>query len=218
VARIHKTLKWIAITFVILITIGALRLIWLYQEARIKPRFGCPLLVWVMPPDHSEIQSTDYIDLREGSAGPYMWEPIHIRIYANGLVERDTVETVRGDTFGCPLHPADRTLRISPEAAEGLLTRARDGGFCRLCAGYQYPSFIYDAGSEELTLSLHGKSKAVWNHEGEPPPLFGELIGSIYAISPMDNLADPAKFTAQRSAECEAFLEQNERSYRAQKH
>jgi hypothetical protein len=182
------------------------------------PREGCPLIAWMIPINHSEILPGDYIQLRVLSAGPFSKEPYYVRIYSDGRVERDTIWTVRGETFGCPLHPADRTFRISSAVAQRLLIRARDGGFCRLCSKYQYPGMIFDAGSTELTLSLHGKSKNVWNHAGSPPLLFDELTEGIWAISPMDNLADPMKFTPQRSAECEAFLEEQESHNGKQKH
>ena len=217
VGSLRKTLKWSAVAVAVLIAAGAARFLWLYETTPIKPRSGCPLIARFLPIDRSEILPTDYIDLREESAGPYSWEPIHIRVYGSGVVERDTVETVRGETFGCPLHAADRTLQVSPAAAKELLIRARDEGFCRLCAKYQFPGQIQDAGSEELELSLHGKSKSVWDHVGNPPPLFGELIEAIWAISPMERFADPSRFTPDREAECRHFEDEQVR-LRQQQH
>jgi hypothetical protein len=109
-------------------------------------------------------------------------------------------------------------MRASPEVAKKLLEQARDGGFCRLCAQYRYPGFVFDAGSTGLTLSLHGKSKSVADDAGKPPPLFRELADSIEAISPMDNLADPRKFTPARSVECEDFLERQDEKQQEQDH
>jgi hypothetical protein len=207
VGWLRKTLKWGSICLGGLVATLAILLLWGYENHRIKPRSGCPLLAWLMPIDHSELLPGDYIEVREFSAGPYSWEPLYVRIYADGRVERDTVVTIRGEMIGCPLHAADRTARIRQEDAQKLLIRARDGGFCRLCDSYRYPAHVYDAGSSEVTLSLHGKSKSVWNSLGKPPQLFGELIDSTLSLSPMDELADPMKFSDQRSAECEEFLE-----------
>jgi hypothetical protein len=122
------------------------------------------------------------------------------------LVERETVETIGGDTFGCPLDNADKTLHISPAAAQILLANARDGGFCRLCALYQTAG-VRDGGVEEVTLNLGGKSTTVRNHNGNPPPLLDELSGRIWELSGIADVADPRKFTAEREAECRKIEE-----------
>ena len=183
------------------------------ERTRIKPKSNCPILAWVLPIKHTEIRPDDYIEMNSSGGGvgnPF--EPIHVRIYGSGLVERDTVETVRGDTFGCPLRESDKTIRIAPASAKDLLTRARDGGFCRLCAVYQYPGFVFDAGNEELKLSLHGKTKSVWDHDGEPPPIFGELSDSIWKLSDIERVADTRRFAPDREAECKRI--KDERIYR----
>jgi hypothetical protein len=179
-----------------------------------RPREDCPILAWLHPISKTPIASDDYIEVDAGG-GWTSWEPIHIRIYGDGRVERDTVETTRGNTFGCPLHPDQRSLHIPAEVARKLLLRARDGGFCRLCAIYQYPAMIFDAGSETLTLSLGGKRKSVWNHEGNPPPLFGELDDTIGKLVPMRDLADTGKFSPARAAECDAFMQQQEELWKS---
>jgi hypothetical protein len=164
------------------------------------PRSGCPILAWMKPIDRSEILPTDYIELNSTAIGLGLFEPVHVRIYSDGLVERETVMTFHGDTFGCPLHDSDKTLHISSSASHLLLAEARDGGFCRLCALYQ--RVVLDGGVEEMTLNLHGKLTTVWNRNGNPPPLLDELSGKIWDLSGIQSVADPRKFTPERAAEC----------------
>jgi len=157
--------------------------------------------VWITPVDRAEVVPDDYIELN--SAGGYSsLEPVDVRIYGSGLVERETLGTIGADTFGCPLRDSDKTLYISPASAKALLERARDGGFCRLCAAYEYPGFVSDAGTEGVTLSLHGKVKSVWNHAGHPPPIFAELADKIWTLSRIESVADTTKFSPDRKAEC----------------
>lgn len=201
--------KWSGITFVALLGSVVLLFFFAWRAHQIQARVGCPVLAWLIPIDHTPIGSNDYIEITAGGGLTY-WEPIHIRIYGDGRVERDTVETIRGFTTGCPLHPDQRTTRVSPQDAKKLLELARDGGFCRLCSVYQYPGIIYDAGSSTMTVSLGGKEKSVRNHAGKPPPILNELYDSIDKLTPMDDLADTHKFSPEREAECSAFLEQQE--------
>ena len=168
---------------------------------RILPGSECPILEWMKPIDHSGILPTDYIELNGTAIGPRMFEPVHARIYGDGLVERETVMTIRGYTFGCPLHDSDKTFHISSSASQLLLAKARDGGFCRLCASYQTEG-VMDGGIEEVTLNLHGRSTTVWNHNGNPPPLLSELAGKIWELSEIENVADFRKFTKAREIEC----------------
>jgi hypothetical protein len=114
-----------------------------------------------------------------------------------------------GETLGCPLHDADKHLRIPSKEAVDLLTRARDGGFCRLCGEYRVLG-VRDAGLERVTLSLNGRVQTVGDRAGTPPSLFNELIESAFRLSPMDDLADTRKFTRERKEECLTFSQQQQ--------
>lgn len=143
----------------------------------------------------------------EGSSpgGPIVvFEPVHVRIYGSGLVERDTVETIRGQTFFCPIRDSDKTLHISPASAKDLLEEARDQGFCRLCAIYQ-DSDVLEGGHQEVRLRLRGKVRTVWNHSGNPPPVFHQLVDRIWTLSEIQSLADIQNFPPDRQAECRKF-------------
>ena len=172
---------------------------------RIRTKSDCPILAWITPTDHSEILDTDYIELNASAIGPRVFEPVHVRIYGSGLVERETEMTVKtphgGDTFGCPLNDSDKTLHISLTAAQALLAKARDLGFCRLCASYQHAG-VMDGSIEEVRLNLHGKLKSVWNHNGEPPSVFSELAEQIWTLSRVESVADIRKFSPEREAAC----------------
>ena len=165
VARIRGIAPRIGLCIVIVVgTLGVV--LWRTSLAkRILPGSECPILEWMKPIDHSGILPTDYIELNGTAIGPRMFEPVHARIYGDGLVERETVMTIRGYTFGCPLHDSDKTFHISSSASQLLLAKARDGGFCRLCASYQTEG-VMDGGIEEVTLNLHGRSAAAVERTG----------------------------------------------------
>lgn len=146
--------------------------------------------------------ASDYIEL--DSVGPKLM-PVHIRMYADGGIERDTVSDEFRFASGCPLKASDKKMKIAPADARGVISRARDGGFNGLSDVYRAPSVVLDAGTSVLKLSIHGQVKRVQDSAGNPPPLFGELIDSIRRLSPMDELVDPWKFSAERKAECEEF-------------
>jgi hypothetical protein len=196
-------MRWTSICIAGLVCASVI-VVWRIEDrTRIKPKSDCPILAWVLPIDHKETSPDDYIEMNSdggGVAGPFV--AIHVRIYGSGLVERETAETIRGDSFGCPLRESDKTIHIPPVAAKELLARARDGGFCRLCGVYQSPGIVFDAGNESLKLSLHGKIKFVWDHAGNPPPIFGELADSIWKLSDIEKVADPRRFSPDRTAEC----------------
>ena len=203
VPRFRKVVRWTSICIAGVVCVSGI-LVWrIGSRARIKAKADCSILAWVLPIDHTETGPDDYIEMNsEGGGVGAPFYAIHIRIYGSGLVERETAESIRGDTIGCPLRESDRTIRIALASAKDLLTRARDGGFCRLCAVYQSPEFVFDAGNEELKLSLHGKTKSVWDHVGNPPPIFGELADSIWKLSDIERVADPRRFSPDREAEC----------------
>jgi hypothetical protein len=187
----------------VLVTVAGLGLWSLAERLQLLPRSGCPILARIMPINRSEIEASDYIEFDAMAIGPHIFEPVHIRVYGNGLIERDTVMRIGSRIFGCPLHDADKTLRIPVATARTLLERARDGGFCRLCASYQHT--VFDGGIEEETLSLDLNRKSVWNHNGEPPALFDDLAERILTVSGIHALADRTKFSPERKAECETI-------------
>lgn len=206
VARVRKIIYRIGLGILIVVGILGAVLWGTPVGKRILPKSGCPILAWMKPIDRSGILTTDYIELNATAIGPRLFEPVHVRIYGDGLVERETVMTIRGDTFGCPLHDSDKTLHISPSDSQLLLARARDGGFCRLCALYQNAG-VMDGGIEEVRLNLNGKFTAVWNHNGNPPPLLDELSRRIWELSGIASVADHRKFTPERVTECRRIEE-----------
>ena len=205
-ARTRAVLGRIGLGTVVIIGILGAVLLWTPIGKRILPKSGCPILAQIKPIDRSGILPTDYIELNATAIGPRLFEPIHVRIYGDGLVERETVMTLRGYTLGCPLHDSDKTLHIFPSVSQLLLAKARDGGFCRLGALYQTAG-VMDGGIEEVTFNLHGKSTTVRNHNGYPPPLFDELSGRIWELSGIKSVADPRESTPERKAECRRIEE-----------
>lgn len=181
--------------------------LWNIAERRhLTPKSGCPILAWVPPLDRSDILPTDYIELTAVAIGPRWSEPVHVRIYGSGLVERETVATTGSYTVGCPLHDSDKTLHVSSDASLALLMKARDAGFCRLCASYQNMG-VMDGGITEVRLSLHGKLKSVRDHNGTPPPVFSEIAGNIWELSRIESVASFEKFSPEREAECRSIEE-----------
>lgn len=165
---------------------------------------GCPVLAFLAPIRSVSIESSDYIeyDILPGFSS---WDPVHVRIYGDGHIERETTWTLRdGSVRGCPLHSGDKQIRIDPQLAKQLISHANQAGFCRLCSVYRSPSnvTVLDASTEVLQLSIGGKIKRVAARAGSPPPLFDELIRSVDQLSPMDALADTDKFTPEREAQC----------------
>jgi hypothetical protein len=216
-----KLAKWTGLCLVAVVI--ALYFVWVYldyrirQESQMIPQEDCPILAWLHPIDRIPIKPDDYIELRSWSAGPYSGEPIHIRIFADGRLERDTVEIVDGNTDGCPMEEGDKIKLISAKVATALIASARDGGFCRLCRSYHQPGFVFDGGGATVTLSLNKKVKTVSYSNIPPPPLVGELEGRIGLISPMSEFANPQKFSPARAAKCEAFMEAQEEKRKARK-
>lgn len=187
----------------VLVSVAGFGLWSLAERLNLFPRSKCPIFARIMPLNRSEIEASDYIEFDGMAIGPHIYEPVHVRIYASGLLERDTVMRIGSRDFGCPLHDADKTLRIPAATARTLLERARDGGFCRLCGSYHHD--VMDGGIDVGTLSLGRSRKSVWNHNGEPPALFDDLADRILAVSGIHELADRSKFSPERKAECEAI-------------
>ena len=134
-----------------------------------------------------------------------MSEPIHVRVFASGDVERDTLVKIGGHTFGCPLRNSDKWIRISPFAARAFVAQTRDAGFCRLCRSYGHTGSVSDGSIEEITLSVRGKAKTVRNRGGHPPPVFSRVSDQIVILSDLNNLANPGEFSLERIAECQRF-------------
>jgi hypothetical protein len=148
------------------------------------------------------LEASDFIELDQVAAKVM---PTHIRIYADGRIERDTTSEEFRFATGCPLKASDKELRVAPADAQRVIARARDGGFYHLSDDYRASSVVYDAGISVLRLWIHGQVKRVQDRAGSPPALFGELLDSIRKLSPMDEFAYPWKFSAERKAECEEF-------------
>lgn len=210
----RKVLKWTAICIAGVVALVAISP-WIFPRNPFMSRSGCPILAWLMPIDHSEFLPGDYLEWRL-SPGLSTWYPFYVRIYGDGRVERDTVETRGGFTYGCPLHPADRTARISPAGAKKLLSEAREGGFCRLCSFYN--TGVMDLGTSTLTLSLHGRVKAVQDHTLDPPQLIPQLTKSVLELTNMNDMADSARFSPVRKAECGEFFEEERHRYEQRGH
>jgi hypothetical protein len=214
-----KIAKWIGIGLTAAV-IG-IYFLWVYVDYRYRlqsrmiPEEDCPFIAWLHPIDHTPIEPEDYIELNAWYSGPYAGNPVSIRIFANGRIDRETVRTIRGIAEGCPLEDADKTLHIPTSSATRLISRARDGGFCRLCGSYHYPGFVFDGGSETITLSVNKKVMAVSNSNGTPPPLFRELTDSIWKLSPMEGLVNPRTFAPKRAAKCKAFMDIEELKWEA---
>lgn len=182
----------------------ALLAIWIrIRLESVHPGFaGDRLYVIKATPAVQPLEASDYIELDQ--VGTKVW-PIHIRIYADVHIERDTVSDEFRYAPGCPLKSNDKEVKVARADAQRVIARARDGGFYRFSEVYRASGVVYDAGTSVLKLSVDGQVKRVQDHAGNPPPLFWELIDSIRKLSPMDELVDPWKFSAERKADCEEF-------------
>lgn len=150
-------------------------------------------------PASQPLSPTDFIELNQ-SATKLL--PVHIRVYADGRIDRDTVTTAFGHTTGCPLE-ANRAIKVAPEEAKRVIETARSQGFYALSSSYAAP--VVDLGTSVLTLSVNGQEKSVSDHAGDPPPLFWELVDSIRKLSPMEEFIYPWRFSAERKAACAEF-------------
>ena len=199
-----KITKWIAITLFASVAI-LVALVYgteKWQEFGVR---GCPILVWLTPIRHTPIQPNDYLQLANGYAGPGGHGGDTIRVYGDGRIDRDTTITFAdGFVMGCPLHEADKHLRIPSAQASAIIAKARDGGFCRLCAIYS--GRAYDAGSHDLTLNIQGKShQVISNYVGYTPPIFREVEAAILQLSPPVSYANRHPESPERKAECKRF-------------
>jgi len=177
----------------------------------LRSKSGCPMLAWLLPLPHKQVVPSDYIEL-EADGGLTPWEPVTVKIYGDGRVERDTTRRGHdGWISGCPLHPADNHIQIPAQAAKDLLQRAQAGGFCRLCDAYTFPGEIMDAGSSEVTLSIGGQVKSTWNHAGTPPQLYNELETTIWHLSSLIVFVDTRQYSPERKAECSRFSDEQQK-------
>ena len=143
---------------------------------------GCPTNAQSIPVDGTPISQTDFLEFKVVAAFSPMG-PYRIRVYGDGRVEREMTQ--------CAVHPGGSTIRVSPDAAQTVLNRARDGGFRQLCSMYRFvprPGLRVDGDETALTLSLHGQAKTVVNSLGRPPSLYNELADAIEKMSPMGEL------------------------------
>jgi hypothetical protein len=209
VEHFPKIAKWTSIALAILLVVVGIGLVRARTTWQRRTEIDCPVLARVLAVPHTPISPDDYIEVLRltGWGG----EPIRIRIYSDGRVERDTTYVaVNGYVAGCPLREADKHLQIPPKVAVDLLSRARDKGFCRLCGIYRSSDVTYDAGYTNISLKLAGKVKSVGDDAGTPPPLFGELFDSVWDLSPMDELSSPRTFSPDRKNDCLAFRDHQE--------
>jgi hypothetical protein len=186
---------------------GLLVIAYVYFQPHINlprpPGWGCPLLAQLKPLDKSPVQPTDFLELVALGSKP----PISstVRIHGDGRVERDTLVTLSGFTFGCPLHEADKHVHIPAAQAIAILSKARDGGFCRLCELNHPTHSAFDGGLEHLTLSFHGNTNTVRNDSGQPPPIFQQLADSFTIVPPFPEYATTHYPTRERMLDCLAF-------------
>jgi hypothetical protein len=170
-----------------------------------RPRLNCPLLALIKPLSKAPVQATDSLEFATFDGMP--GTPYTVRIYGDGRVERDAVATlIPGFTSGCPLHDVDKHLKIPPDQAIALISKARDGGFCRLCEFYQPTHPTSDGNLDQLTLTFHRKTNRVTNISNHPPPLFVELVNSFAALPPLPDYATTHHPTRERELECLHFM------------
>jgi hypothetical protein len=165
----------------------------------------CPVLAWLRPTPHTPIQANDWLQLE--ALGDKQPRELTVRLYGDGRVERDIIITTPFDTsMGCPLHESDKHLQIPAEQARAILSKARDGGFCRLCQIYQSSHDNPSGGYTQLSFSLAGKTKQAMDASGNPPPLYGTLVDSITDLSPaFPTYATATVRSPERIAECRQF-------------
>jgi hypothetical protein len=169
-----------------------------------RPRLNCPLLALIKPLSKAAVQPTDSLELATYTSE---FVPYTVRIYGDGRVERDTLfSSIPSLTSGCPLHDVDKHLRIPTAQALAIISKARDGGFCRLCELYQ-PTHPTSGGSlDQLTLTLQGKTNRVVNISTHPPQLFAELVTSFSALPPLPDYATTHHPTRERMRECDDYF------------
>ena len=199
-----KFLRTVGFFFVLGIVILAL----LYFDPHIdlpqRAKLGCPILDRIKPLSKVPVQATDSLEYTmHGGKGAV---PYTVRIYGDGRVERDTlIPSIAPSHFpptGCPLHDADKRFQIPAAQANSLISKARDGGFCRLCQLYQSTHPTSSGDFDQLTLTFHGKANSVANISGDPPPLFAELVGSFNAFSSLPGYATTHHPSRERMLEC----------------
>jgi hypothetical protein len=203
VSLLWKIVKWTAISLASLCVLIAFVAFGthLWQQ---RVTHDCPILAWITPVRPTPIQPGDSLQLALQFGRPGGFGGDTVRVYGDGHIERDTTITDAGGlVVGCPLHEADKHLRIPAAQASALIAQARDHGFCRLCRSYRRAA--YDAAFEELTLSLGNKVKKTENYAGDPPPIFREVEDSLLALSPPTSYSDQRNQTPERHAECQRF-------------
>jgi hypothetical protein len=200
-----KFLRWVGILFVCGLLIDAFAYFNPPFSLPKRPSMNCPLLAQFMPLSKAPVQATDSLELVTYIGKPGI--PYTVRIYGDGRVERDTVISLL-PTFhiGCPLHEPDKFLRIPAAQATAIIAKARDGGFCRLCEGYQSTHPAATDSFDLLTLTFQGKTNRVANSSGHPPPLFNELVSSLNGLSSIPDYAKSDGSSPQRQVECSEFL------------
>jgi hypothetical protein len=178
------------------------------------PTVNCPLLAQLEPLSKAPVQATDSLELVTYSS--QIHTPYTVRIYGDGRVERDTVLSLLPPSFhiGCPLHDADKHLQIPAAQANALISKARDGGFCRLCELYEATHPAADGSFDQLTLTFHGKTNRVANISVHPPTLFAELVNSFGALPSLPDYATTTHPSRQRMLECNAFTKSQGNSLR----
>jgi len=199
----------------ILIAIGLCPLAFLYFEGYIEPHIhlptftslGCPILARLHPLSHKPIQPTDSLELVT-FGGPEV-SGYTITIQGDGTLTRDTAYTLFPSdlAMGCPLHDTDKHFKIPPETAQKVLSKARDGGFCRLCQLYQPKTPKPGLGTDQhLTFTFGGKTNTVYNADGNPPAIFHELAESILPLAPpIPDYAKRSNHSRERMKECIDF-------------
>jgi hypothetical protein len=200
-----KFLRRVSIFFICGLLLIAVVYVYPHINLPQRPRLNCPLLAQIEPLSKAPVQATDSLELITFDGKPRT--PYTVRLYGDGRVERDTVIYLAGFPFGCPLHEIDRHLRIPAAQADALISKARDGGFCRLCELYQATHPSSDGTADQLTLTFHGKINRVANVSGNPPPLFAELANSLSTIAPIPDYATTTRPSQARMLECHAFEE-----------
>jgi hypothetical protein len=172
-----------------------------------RTTLGCPILARLRPLSKAPVVATDFLEYTLYGGSDLV--PYTVRIYGDGRVERDTLVPSFAPTHfpptGCPLHDADKHFRIPAAQANALISKARDGGFCRLCQLYQQAKSTHDGDFVGLTMSFHGKTNSVSNISGNPPPVFAELVGPFKAFSSLPDYATTHHPTRERMRECIAF-------------